>query len=71
MESYRDTGTALLKKGLKLVEVKAVLNKAKYENDIGEKISDFMKENFIEDLKYFEEKNKIKIDIISDPIFFS
>tara|TARA_B110000003_G_scaffold260629_1_gene281658 strand:- start:874 stop:1197 length:324 start_codon:yes stop_codon:yes gene_type:complete len=25
-----------------------------------------MKENFIEDLKYFEEKNKIKIDIISD-----
>ena len=25
-----------------------------------------MKENFIDDLKYFEEKNKIKIDIISD-----
>ena len=25
-----------------------------------------MKENFIEDLKYFEEKNKIKIDIIAD-----
>ena len=33
---------------------------------ICEKISNFMKENFIEDLKYFEEKNKIKIDIISD-----
>ena len=25
-----------------------------------------MKENFIEDLKYFEGKNKIKIDIIAD-----
>jgi ribonuclease E len=54
-------------KVLKLVEVKAVLNKAKYvQLRICDKISNFMKENFIEDLKYFEEKNKIKIDIISD-----
>ena len=52
---------------LKLVEVKSVLSKAKFvELKICEKISDFMKENFIDDLKYFEEKNKIKIDIISD-----
>jgi len=52
---------------LKLVEVKAVLNKANFvELRICEKISNFMKENFIEDLKYFEEKNKIKIDIIAD-----
>ena len=52
---------------LKLVEVKAVLNKAKFvELKICEKISDFMKENFIEDLNYFESKNKIKIDIIAD-----
>jgi len=52
---------------LKLVEVKAVLSKAKFvELKICEKISDFMKENFINDLKYFEEKNKIKIDIIAD-----
>jgi len=52
---------------LKLVEVKAVLSKAKFvELRICEKISDFMKENFIDDLKYFEEKNKIKIDIIAD-----
>ena len=52
---------------LKLVEVKAVLNKAKFvELKICEKISDFMKENFIDDLKYFEGKNKIKIDIIAD-----
>jgi ribonuclease E len=52
---------------LKLVEVKAVLTKAKFvELKICEKISDFMKQNFIDDLKYFEEKNKIKIDIIAD-----
>ena len=52
---------------LKLVEVKAVLTKAKFvELKICEKISDFMKENFIDDLKYFEDKNKIKIDIIAD-----
>ena len=52
---------------LKLVEVKAVLTKAKFvELKICEKISNFMKENFIDDLKYFEEKNKIKIDIIAD-----
>jgi ribonuclease E len=54
-------------KVLKLVEVKSVLSKAKFvELRICEKISDFMKENFMEDLKYFEQKNKIKIDIISD-----
>ncbi len=52
---------------LKLVEVKAILNKAKFvELKICGKISDFMKENFMEDLKYFEDKNKIKIDIIAD-----
>jgi len=52
---------------LKLVEVKAVLTKAKFvELKICQKISNFMKENFIEDLKYFEEKNLIKIDIIAD-----
>ena len=43
-----------------------MLNKAKYvELKVCKKISDFLKENFIENLTYFE-KNKIKIDIISD-----
>ena len=61
------TDESFASKILKLVEVKAVLNKAKFvELKICEKISDFMKENFIEDLKYFEEKNLIKIDIIAD-----
>ena len=52
---------------LKLVEVKAVLNKAKFVKlKVCEKISDFMKVYFINDLKYFGDKNKIKIDIIAD-----
>ena len=52
---------------LKLVELKAVLSKAKFVDlKVCEKISDFLKENFIEDLTYFEKKNKMKIDIITD-----
>ena len=52
---------------LKLIEVKSISNKAKsVELRICEKVTDFMKKNFIDDLKYFEEKNKIKINIISD-----
>ncbi|MDB9718588.1 Rne/Rng family ribonuclease [Candidatus Pelagibacter sp.] len=61
------TDESFAMKILKLVEVRAVLSKAKFvELKICEKMSDFMKENFIEDLKYFEEKNLIKIDIIAD-----
>ena len=52
---------------LKLIEVKSILNKAKYVKlKICEKVSNFMKENFIKDLHYFENKNKIKINIIAD-----
>jgi len=52
---------------LKLVELKTVLNKAKFVDlKVCEKISDFLKENFIDDLTYFEKKNKMKIDIITD-----
>jgi ribonuclease E len=61
------TDESFAMKILKLVEVKAVLTKAKFvELKICEKISEFMKANFIDDLKYFEEKNLIKIDIIAD-----
>ncbi|WP_435085162.1 Rne/Rng family ribonuclease [Candidatus Pelagibacter bacterium nBUS_33] len=53
---------------LKTVELKAIINKAKFvELRVCEKISDFLKENFIDDLTYFEKKNKMTIDIISDP----
>ena len=52
---------------LKLVELKAIKNKAKFVDlKVCKKISDFLKENFVEDLTYFENKNKIKIDIITD-----
>ena len=52
---------------LKLVELKAVLNKAKFVDlKVCKKISDFLKENFVNDLTYFEKKNKMKIDIITD-----
>ncbi len=52
---------------LKLVELKSVLNKAKIvELKVCEKISNFLKKNFIEDLTFIEKKNKMKIDIITD-----
>ena len=52
---------------LKLVELNAVLKKAKFVDlKVCEKISNFLKENFVNDLTYFENKNKMKIDIITD-----
>ncbi len=61
------TDESFAQKILKLVELKSVLNKAKFvELKVCRKISDFLKENFIENLNYFEKKNKMKIDIISD-----
>jgi ribonuclease E len=52
---------------LKLVELKSILNKGKFvEIKVCEKISNFLKENFVDDLTYFEKKNKMKIDIITD-----
>ncbi len=61
------TDESFAQKILKLVELKAVLNKAKFvELRVCDKISAFLKKNFIEDLTYFEKKNKMKIDIISD-----
>ena len=61
------TDESFAQKILKLVEFKSVINKAKYvELKVCKKISDFLKKNFIENLNFFEKKNKIKIDIISD-----
>ena len=61
------TDESFAQKLLKIVELKAVINKAKFvELKVCEKISDFLKENFVNDLTYFEKKNKMKIDIISD-----
>ena len=61
------TDESFAQKLLKVVELKAVINKAKFvELKVCKKISDFLKENFVNDLTYFEKKNKITIDIISD-----
>ena len=61
------TDESFAQKILKIVELKSVINKAKFvELKVCEKISDFLKENFVENLMYFEKKNKMKIDIISD-----
>ena len=62
------TDESFAQKLLKTVELKAVINKARFvELKVCEKISDFLKENFVDDLTYFEKKNKMTIDIISDP----
>ena len=48
------TDESFAQKILKLVELKAILNKAKFvELKVCEKISEFLKENFIEDLTFF------------------
>ncbi len=61
------TDESFAQKILKLVELKTILNKAKFvELRVCNKISDFLKENFVDNLTYFEKKNKIKIDIITD-----
>ena len=62
------TDESFAQKLLKTVELKAIINKAKFvELRVCEKISDFLKENFVNDLTYFETKNKMTIDIVSDP----
>ena len=62
------TDESFAQKLLKTVELKAIINKAKFvELKVCEKISDFLKENFVDDLTYFEKKNKMTIDIVSDP----
>ena len=49
------------------VELKSITNKSKIVKiKICDKISNFIKENFAEDIKYFEKKNKIKIEITVD-----
>ncbi len=61
------TDESFAQKLLKIVELKAIINKAKFvEVKVCEKVSDFLKENFVNDLTYFEKKNKMTIDIISD-----
>jgi len=61
------TDESFAQKLLKTVELKAIINKAKFvELRVCKKISDFLKENFVDDLTYFEKKNNMTIDIVTD-----
>ena len=61
------TDESFAQKILKLIEINSILNKSKFvELKVCDKISNFLQDNFIEDLNYFEKKNKMKINIVSD-----
>ena len=62
--SIKLTNESFAQKILKLIEIKSLENNAKIvELNINPKISDFIENHFMEDLKYFEKKNKVKINI--------
>ena len=62
--SIKLTNESFAQKILKLIEIKSIENNAKIVNlKINNKVSEFIEKHFIEDLKYFEKKNKIKINI--------
>ena len=61
------TNESFALKLLKTVELKSIINKSKHVKiNVCDKISNFIKENFTEDIKYFENKNKIKIEFVDD-----
>ena len=61
------TNESFALKILKIVEIKSILNKAKFVKvKVCDKIRNFIKENFVDGLKYFEKKNKVKVEIIAD-----
>ena len=61
------TNESFALKLLKTVESKSIENKAKFvEIRICNRISSFINENFKNDIEYFENKNKIKVEIIDD-----
>ena len=61
------TNESFAQKVIKIVEIKAINNKAKLVKvTIPEKIKNFLNENFKEDLLYIEKKNKIKINLAGD-----
>ena len=65
--SIKLTDESFALKILKMIEIKTIENKAKIINlQINNKISVFINENFKEGLNYFEQKNKVKININSN-----
>ena len=63
--SIKLTNETFAQKIIKLIEIKSLENGSKIiDLKINNKISDFIENQFLEDLKYFEKKNKIKINIV-------
>ena len=52
---------------IKLVELKSIENKSKIiKISVNEKICQFIKENYVDDINYFKKKNKVEINIFSN-----
>ena len=65
--SIKLTNESFALKILKTIEIKTIENNAKIiDLQINNKISDFINENFKNDVNYFEKKNKVKININSN-----
>ena len=61
------TDESFANKIIKLAEIKSINNKSKKINiTLNEKIKNYINFNSIEKIKYFEKKNKCKVDIFSD-----
>ena len=61
------TNESFALKLLKTVELQSIKVKAKYVKiRVCDKVNNFIKENFIEDIKHFEKKNKVNVEIIDD-----
>ena len=68
--SIKLTNESFALKILKMIEIKTIENNAKIiDLQINSKISNFIDENFKEDVNYFEKKNKVKININSNDNF--
>ena len=52
---------------IETLELKSLENKSKIINvGVNKKISQFIEENFLKNIEYFEKKNKLKINILSN-----
>ena len=71
--SIKLTNDSLVLKILKMIQIKTLENKSKIVDlQINNKMSDFINENFKENVNFFEKKNKVKININSnDKLNFS
>ncbi len=61
------TNESFAQKVMKTVEINAIKNKSKLvQITVPEKIKNFLKDNFKEDILYIEKKNKIKLTFVGD-----